>query len=99
MDLPVYLGGLTEGTGARSTRFDRKFHLVSVLMILAEYGDTPGAGGRGCSRKPWLLRVAEVARLPSRGSIECPGGRRVSALPGAPPPARARGATVLGEDH
>jgi len=67
--------------------------------MLAEYGNAPGEGGRGRSREPWLLRVAEAAGPRSRGSVECPRGLRVSVLPGAPPPALARGVTRLREIH
>jgi hypothetical protein len=68
-------------------------------MSLAQSSDAPGDGGRGRSQKPWLLRVTEAAGLSSRGSIECPRGRRVSVLPGAPPPALARGVAARAPDH
>jgi len=58
-------------------------------MMLTDHRDAAGEGGQGRSREPWFLRVAEAAGLPSRGSVECSHGLRVSVLPGAALPALA----------
>jgi len=65
--------------------------------MIVRYGTAPGEGERGRAREPWLLRVAEAAGPRSRGPVECPRGLRVSVLPGAPPPALARGVTRVRE--
>jgi hypothetical protein len=83
------------GAAAQPATFTRR----AALVDLAQLSDAPGEGGRRRSRKPWLLRVAEAGRPPSRGSFEWPRGRQVSALPGAPLPALARRVTQLREDH
>ena len=68
-------------------------------MILAEYGDTPGEGGQGRSRKRADLPPAgplERATRRRRGGF---GDAQKPRLPGAPLPALARGVAVFGEDH
>jgi len=68
-------------------------------VILAEYGCTPGEGGRGRSRKradPLSAGPLDGATRRRRDDF---GDAQKPRLPGAPPPALARGVTQLREIH